>query len=155
MKINAPTIESLKFDYVSSNIYRFPRTEVRNTEFKVFKFEKYLTSEKVIAKILKDGYLPASLDELLCYAENGWNNSDSVVALGSVAEVNGDRSVPCLFRLGSGRYLSLFWFDVGWGPFCRFLAVRDSVSQTSELGPSDTLTLPDELVINGATYRKV
>jgi hypothetical protein len=48
-----------------------------------------------------------------------------VVALGSVAEVRGERNVPDLYRRGAERDLNLSWLDGDWIGSCRFLAVRN------------------------------
>ncbi len=49
---------------------------------------------------------------------------DGVSHKGSVAEVNGNRNVPCLNEGGSKRNLDLNWFDNDWNANYRFLAVR-------------------------------
>ena len=50
----------------------------------------------------------------------------SIVGLGSVAGVRGNRHVPCLWGDLSERNLDLYWFDRddGWAGYYRFLAVR-------------------------------
>ena len=116
-------------------------------EFKLFHFDRHISSEDVVKEIEKEGYMPANLTELLSYSKDGWNNEDWIIALGSVAKVSGDRGVPYLDRDGAGRslYLSLDWWDRGWNGRCRFLAVRNSNSDTKTLekalSPSDTMTL--------------
>jgi hypothetical protein len=47
-----------------------------------------------------------------------------IIGLGSVALVGSRPGVPELGKDGSLRYLGLRWFDGGWLPYYRFLAVR-------------------------------
>lgn len=144
-----------QFDYVNSDIEaNFPLTEPRSSEYRLFHFDRYVTSEKAIEEIEKEGYSVATLSELLLWKE--WNGKDWVMALGSVAEVSGSRRVAGLGRRGSRRGLYLFWFGRRWYVHCRFLAVRVSEPKTLEkVGDLDSLTLPGELTINGKLYRQV
>lgn len=117
------------FDYVNSDIEQnFPLTPLRSSEYKLYRFDRDITSEEAEKEMSKDGYAPATLAELLHWKD--WNGEDWVVALGSVAMVGGGRRVPCLSRGGSERYLNLDWRGSAWPRDCRFLAVR-SVSQVS------------------------
>lgn len=137
-----------RFDYVNSDIKNglFPLLEVSDKlEYKVFHFDRYISSEEAVAKIRTEGFDPATFSELLAWPD--WDEKELVVALGSVGEVRGRRGVPFLSRLDSRRRLSLGWWgDLGWRGVCRFLGVRNlsSDSQTSEipkLCPSIPLTL--------------
>ena len=138
MKPLAQVIAGKKFDYVNDDIVKhFSATEVpENTEYKLYHFNKNMTSEEVIEVIKKDGYCPANISELLEWKE--WNKKDCVVGLGSVAEVYGSRRVPCLYEVGSGRRLDLRWFGNNWGPTVRFLAIHNS--QTLSTQKSDLST---------------
>ncbi len=141
MKTLKQLIDSKKFDWVNSDIEKnFKLEKVRNLEYKLFHFDKYISSENTIKEMEKDGYIPANLTELLSWKD--WNGKDFVVALGSVAGVGGDRRVACLRRDDSGRRLDLGWFDAGWGGSVRFLAVRNLDSQTLESSPQSLRTLP-------------
>ena len=89
--------------------YHLTRKYIRNkdksliSEVEIFHFGKKMTSEEVIAELDKKGYEPASIYELLEYAEKDWNGKDLVVALGSVwRDLRGHRRVPDLDG-GSGR----------------------------------------------------
>ena len=116
-------IKKWKFDYVDSDIEKhFTLEEVRSKEYKLFHFDRYISSEDAIKEMAKEGFLPANLAELLSWKE--WNEEDCVIALGSVAWVYGDRRVPYLGRDDSERRLSLSWFDRGWNGNYRFLAVK-------------------------------
>lgn len=139
---NEKLIKAAKFDWVSDSIKKFPYIQPRKGDTKVFQFDSYVTSEEAVRKMQKEGYEPATLSELLIFAEKEWNSSDWIIALGSVAELGGDRNVPCLGRYGAKRGLNLTWWDSRWDDSCRFLAVRNNTLdlKTQSL-PSDTLIL--------------
>lgn len=133
-----------KFDYVNSDIEsNFSLEDCGNTDYKLFHFDKPISSEDAVKEMGKEGYSAANLYELLSW--HGWNEKDFVVALGSVGEVGGDRYVPCLVKDGSGRGLYLGWWGYGWGSHSRFFAVRNLSSDTrpseSALEPLKSLTL--------------
>lgn len=132
-------IKSKKFDWVNSDITKekFPPQEI-STDFKLFHFDRFLSSKDAIKEMYQEGYRPANIYELLTWKD--WNNKDWVVALSSVAEVSGRRSVACLDGSGSGRGLGLGWFNAGWDGSYRFLAVRNL-----NLKPSESGLLPLEL----------
>lgn len=123
------------FDYVNPNITveNFPVPEEIGTDFKLFHFDRYISSDNAIKEMEKEGYKPARLYELLTWKD--WNDKDWIVALGSVCEVDGDRRVPCLSRYDSERRLSLDWWGGDWYAFCRFLAVRNG---SRKLGSSES-----------------
>lgn len=130
-----------KFNWVNSSIEsNFPLAERKVGDYKLFHFDKEISSEDAIKEIEKEGYLPANLYELLNWP--AWNEKDFVVALGSVGEVDGGRCVPGLDRRASRRGLGLGWFGNDWGACCRFLGVRnlysDSRTSASTLGNFDT-----------------
>jgi len=141
-------IESRKFDWVNFDIKDglFEKPKEIGTDFKLYHFGRYISSEDAIKGMQKDGYEPANAWELLSWED--WNEKDLVVALGSVAKVDGGRRVPYLGGDDSERYLNLRWFVSDWVAHCRFLAVRNSSLGTSEsgTGPSDTLALAIETV---------
>lgn len=134
-----------RFNYVNPDIEKNFSLEKREHKgYKLFHFEKFISSENAIKEIEKEGYLPANLKELLDWKK--WNEKDWVVALGSVGEVCGCRFVPYLYGGVSGRSLSLRCWVGDWDADFRFLAVRNlslSVSepQESALERSDTLSL--------------
>ncbi len=70
---------------------------------------------------------PAKIEHLLSFGKQFPEEQRKypIVGLGSVAEVSGDRRVPCLDGGGSERYLYLLWRDYDWGAVFRFLAVRE------------------------------
>lgn len=137
------------FAYVNSSIEdNFTLEEPRNSEYKIFKFDKIVTSEEVIEEIKKEGYLPATLSELLTYK----GIEDWLIALGSVGKVDGDRYVPYLDGSVSERGLDLRWWGRDWDGNCRFLAVRNlelspSEPLENELSTSETLTLEQAIEV--------
>lgn len=139
-----PSLKNLiikgKFDYVNPDITEelFPLPAEISNEYKLFHFDRYISSEDAITEMNKEGYRPAHIYELLSY---DWNGEDLVIALGSVGEVSGRRSVVCLSRHGSERGLRLSWWVGDWDADYRFLGVRNSYSKTLETGTSDTLSL--------------
>lgn len=141
MKTLKQLIASHKFDYVNSHINdeNFPHITRTHEGYKLFHFDRHISSEVAIAEMAKEGYSPATLHELLGWTE--WNSNDWVVALGSVALVDGRRRVPFLDEDDAGRDLCLGWWDGGWGGG-RFLAVRNSQNLDSQTSaPLDTLAL--------------
>lgn len=146
-------IKGHKFDYVNSDITveNFPSQEV-STDFELYHFDRYISSEAAIEEMKKDGYKPANIYELLLWPD--WNGKDWVVALGSVCGVGGDRLVACLDGVDSERYLDLGWFGGVCDGGCRFLATKQLSLDTAMLGASPSETLPLELIINGIKYIK-
>lgn len=144
-KTKIPKLSSLikekKFDYVNSDITDtlFSVPKEIGTDFKLYHFDRYISSEDAIKEMEKDGYKPANIYELLTWT--GWNDNDWVVALGSVGKVDGDRRVPYLDGSGSRRDLHLRWFGLGWDALCRFLGVRNLSSESVVLGDSVPVTL--------------
>lgn len=140
MKTNIPKlsklISSCKFDYSNPNIVDgfFEQPKEISNDYKLFHFDRYISSEDAIKEMQKEGYRPANVWELLKY---NWNNKNWVVALGSVAEVRGVRDVPSLFRDVSERHLHLFDWYGDWGADDRFLAVRNLEIKNSETGKSE------------------
>lgn len=134
-------IKAGNYDYVNSDITakRFPvkSTGADEWEFKMFHFDRPISSEDAVAGIKLDDianpWQPAGIEHLLTY---GARNPEvqqkySIVALGSVGKINDSRPVSYLGRGASGRSLYLGWWDDDWHAGYRFLGVRKKVSQTS------------------------
>ena len=136
MKTLQQLIKEKKLGYVNSDVTdeNFPFVERKVGEYKLFHFDRFISSEDAIAEMEKEGYLPANAHELLLWKD--WNEKDFVVALGSVAEVDGHRGVPYLSRSGSMRFLDLIWFGGDWSSGYRFLAVRNSQTHESVISNS-------------------
>ncbi len=129
-----------KFDYVNPDITEkhFPvqADDERKKEYKLYHFGKSISSEDAIKEMEKDGYVPATLRDMLQWEE--WNGEDWVVALGSVWRGSfGYRNVPFLYWRGCGRKLILHWFVYDWNDYYRFLAVRKLASGTLTSEPLD------------------
>lgn len=148
----------MKFNYINSNITEenFPKIKREIKGYKIFHFNKYISSEDVMKEMQKEGYEPATIWELMDFKKWKWNEKDFVVALGSVALFDGGRHVGYLNTDSDGRYVGLYYYDGDWGDYYRFLAVRTvspkSLSSSLTLGNLDTL--PNELNINGVVYIK-
>lgn len=136
-------IEKGKFTFVNSNITpeNFPAEAVRSEDYKIFHFDKYISSGDAVREIESAGYLPANIYELLSWKD--WNGKDWVVGLGSSCVLSGRRGVPGLYGFLSGRDLGLDWWDGEWDDDFRFLAVRYSAqglgAEKKTLSTLDTL----------------
>jgi hypothetical protein len=100
-------------------------------EFDLVDPKQDISSEDALKLLEKDSdpanpWMPAQTEHLLALgaAFPDLQRKNPLVALGSVAEVSGDRRVPYLDGYGSGRDLRLRWFERGWGSSCRFLRFR-------------------------------
>ena len=126
-----------KFSYINSDIEKnFPLEPIRSSDYKLFHFDKYISSENVVKEMENEGYSPATLSELLSWKD--CNRDDWVIALGQSAQVGGSRGVPGLW-LGGGWRIDLNHWGGVWFSGVRFLAVRNSILGSSSL--SDTLSL--------------
>lgn len=145
MKTKIPTLSKLiadcKFDWVSPNIKDgvFPEPTEIGTDYKLYHFDRYISSEDARQEMTNEGYRPATIHELLLWKD--WNDKDLIVALGSVCTVDGSRDVPSLGRDASKRDLNLYWWVIVCYARCRFLAVRNLSLETKKLGTSDSVSL--------------
>lgn len=119
-------IRTQELDQVSPEITdeRFPTPDRLWNDYKKFRFEQHVLSEEAVKRMQAEGYEPANSHELLLWDE--WNEEDSVVALGSFMEINGNRPVLYLYKDGWRRNLCFTWSDGVWNTSCHFLAVRRS-----------------------------
>lgn len=123
-----------KYDWVNDNITveRFPIVGTGAVEYeaKLFHFDRHISSEAVDEEIkTADGKNPWESAKMECLLAFGATFPDvqrkfPIVGLGSSCEARGGRDVPGLWEDGSGRCLSLYWWDDAWYDHCRFLAVR-------------------------------
>lgn len=127
-------IDAGRYDYANNDITtkRFPIKGEGKVEFegRYFHFNRTTSSKNAIAAMKEAGWEPANIEHLLVLGEKYPDEQRKfpIIGLGSVAEVRGNRSVPYLYRDGSGRGLNLYWFDDDWDGYCRFLAVRNKAS---------------------------
>jgi hypothetical protein len=111
----------------ASNVLKSFERGTATREFKVYRPNRNISSEKVIALMKKDGYRPATAIELLEYyvaqlLQGAIVRWFVLVALGTVWQ----GGVVCLFLDPTFRSLNLDAFDRGWRGVCEFLAVRES-----------------------------
>jgi ABC-type uncharacterized transport system YnjBCD substrate-binding protein len=119
-----------KYDWKNENITdaNFPSKEEgeREVEFGLFHFNKTTKSDDNVAQMKKEGFRPATMKELLVFGEKNPEEQRKypIIALGSVAKLDGYRRVGCLYGGGSGRGVNLDYYDGEWNDDCRFLGVR-------------------------------
>lgn len=144
--MNILTQLTKKFDYVNSNITskNFPQPAALRAGYRLYHFDRDISSDAAIAEMKKEGYEPATLYELIEWSD--LNEDDPVIGLGSSCEVDGSVHVPYLLGGISGCGLRLRWRADGWPTRCRFLAVRPSSLDTETIEDPDFLTLAIEQV---------
>jgi len=123
-----------RYDWKNSDITakRFPveGTGVVEFEARYFHFDHNISSENAVKEIEqadKDNpWMSAKIEHVLAHGASFPEEQRKypIVGLGSVGRFDGYRRVPFLYEGGSGRDLGLRWWDGGWPPICRFLAVR-------------------------------
>ena len=74
----------------------------------------------------EDGWQAACIEHLLAFGEAfpELKKDGPIIALSSVCERSGGRSVPVLWTDLSKRGLVLLWWVADWNSHCRFLSVR-------------------------------
>ena len=107
---------------------KFPVTadQVGDWEWKLFHFDRSISSEDAIRLIKEDAYEPAAIGHILAFGEKYPEEQRRypIIGLGSVAEVHLSRDVPALWHDRGERKLDLSWFGGGWLRYYRFLGVR-------------------------------
>jgi hypothetical protein len=107
---------------------KFPVTEDQHGEWewKLFHFNRSISSEDAIRLMKEDGFEPAQTGHILTFGEINPEEQRKypIIGLGSVAEVDLDRRVPGLWSDDDGRELRLIWFGSVWSDVYRFLGVR-------------------------------
>ena len=122
------------YDWKNSDITtkRFPvvGNGIEQFEAKLFHFDHNTVSQDNVDAIKADDpanpWEPGKIEHLLAFGAKYPEEQRKypVIALGSVAEVDGDRDVPDLSRDDAERGLSLYWWGRDWDGGYRFLAVR-------------------------------
>lgn len=127
----AQMIANGKYDNANSDINQnnFPVSSngKQDVVIELVHFGRDMESEAVLKELDARGLRAATLPELLAFGASCPEKQREfpIVALGSVwRSRSGFRHVPSLGRYGSGRELSLLWFDDWWDDDCRFTAVR-------------------------------
>ena len=99
-------------------------------EARYFHFDRNISSEAANKAIMEEDvanpWMSAPIEHLLTFGARfpEEQRKHPIVGLGSSARVRGYRDVPCLCEYDSRHELNLGWWDGGWAPDCRFLAVR-------------------------------
>ena len=88
--------------------------------------DKDIDSDSAKERIEKDDWQVGGIEHLLAFGVKYPDEQRKypIIALGSVVEVYGSRSVACLLRLDAERRLRLHWWSTPWHRDCRFLVVR-------------------------------
>ncbi len=88
-------------------------------------FGKDMTSKQVATWAKMHSYEVSPIDDLFAIGAHPKYRDLQlhypIVALGSSAVIDDDRSVPCLGRYASGRSLPLYRYEDGWNADFRFL----------------------------------
>lgn len=124
-------IEKGKYDWTNSDINKknFPETVPADydAEYKLFHFNRNISSEGAIKEMEKEGYRPGNINELLTLGETKpeLQREFPIVEIGSVWQDSfGSRNVAVLDCRGGRRMLDLSWFGGVWVGDYRFLGVR-------------------------------
>jgi hypothetical protein len=126
-------IAAANYDWVNGDItpsrFPFTRKEVVQLEAKAFHFGKFISSEGALLGITAESpqnpWQPAPIEALIAYGvKNPPERFTSLIALGSLAQIDSRRLVPCVDRTSSGPYLDLTWLSPNCSEVCHFLAVR-------------------------------
>ncbi len=121
-----------RYDWTNSDIttkrFSVVGSGIVVVERKLFHFDRVVSADEAERLIIAEGYQPGKIEHLLASAAANPEEQRKfpIVALGSVAKVDGSRDVPYLCRDGSERDLSLGWRDADWFGDYRFLGVRNS-----------------------------
>lgn len=87
-------------------------------------FNRIISTDDTEKELDKMGLRSGTIEELLAFGATfpEMQRRFSIIALGSVAGIRGNRNVAFLGRDGSERDLDLRWPVSGWHEDCRFLA---------------------------------
>lgn len=125
----ADMIGAGKYDWVNDNITakRFPikGTGVVERKLKLWHLDREIIESSEVERLIRAaGQEPSPIEDLLAFGAKFPDKQCEypIIALGSSAQVNGDRRVPYLGRSGTRRTLRLTWHDDRWHRRCRFLA---------------------------------
>ncbi len=117
-----------RYDWVNEQITaeRFPLTlPAGPRNLALVHFRAVVASEQAEAWAKENGFEVALIDDLLAVGAHlehkKLQQRFPIIALGSSADVRGERNVPCLSRADTRRELGLRWYEYGWHDGCRFL----------------------------------
>lgn len=121
-----------KYDWVDGDITEkhFPINIPADydAEYKLFHFNRVISSDDAIKEMKKEGYRPATLVELLVLGETQpeLQRLFQIIALSPITPwdvSHGDYRVPTLTKGNAGRELTLNWSGDGWNAYSRFLGI--------------------------------
>lgn len=131
-------IKSHHFDEINRDIAfgaaQFVDQEIRVEEESQYELLKTITPQTSYTEVLKlmeeNSLIPANIYELLNW--KGWDEASTVIAIGSVTELDGKKYVPCVSldhfrdpnRYYALRRLCLLELDREWKGEMSFLAIR-------------------------------
>jgi|GEM_PF-4026738 len=90
-------------------------------EYKLFRFNKLVFSEKVRQEMDNANYRPTTLREMLVWNLTHRDKKSWIIGLG---QSNGNREIPVIDSFIAGNKLKLECIDGAWGTPCAFLAVK-------------------------------
>lgn len=117
----------LSNDLITDQNFPSDESGEKEVEMVLFHFNQLISSKDAIEKMKREGCRPATMKELLVFEAThpDVQKEFPIVALGSVARVDGDCCVGFLNRDDSRWRLRLSYFDDVWDVDARFLAVRN------------------------------
>lgn len=139
----------LDFTYISpaATDKNFPDDGIRG-EIEIITMPGFYEISEALAELKKRGLKPATIHQLLIWAEAEWNKTDWIVAFGSQHQ----GGVLCLRGDAGWRPLGCGRVERQWGQGCLVAGLRESAGK---LGSVPLETLPLELEINGVKYKRV
>lgn len=160
MKTLEKIIKEKEWYYVNSNITskNFPKPKVIETEgARIIKMKGYFTSQQALDEIKRQGCRPANAWELALFDREKIEKGSWLIAVGQLwRDSNGYHRVPHVLAFSDGGFsFGLGFFVPDWDSLLCLLAFCDKTLDTKKLEKEfDSLSLPDELVINNVTYIK-
>lgn len=165
MKTLEQLIKKSDYYYVNSNLTskNFPKPDIiETTGAKIIKMSKSVSSQEILNEIKRQGCRPANAWELAEWASKHRKEMDKgtyMVAFGQMClDSDGDHGVPGVNAYSDGGFgFDLGYFEFDWSGGGAFLCFCDkNISlDTLKIGNElDSLTLPDELIINNIIYIK-
>lgn len=163
MKTLEQLIKKSDYYYVNPNITseNFPKPKkIATTRAKIIKINKPSSSQEVLDEIKRQGYRPANIWELAEWANKHREEMDKVtwmIVLGQTwVDSGGNHGVPYVGAYSDGDFrFDLARFEDGWSDDLCLLCFCDNNLDTLKIGNElDSLTLPDELIINNIIYIK-
>ncbi|MEK7613242.1 MAG: hypothetical protein AAB449_03820 [Patescibacteria group bacterium] len=115
-----------KSDDITAEKFLVVVNGVEQFEARIFHFDSTMPSGVAVEAIKAAGFEPGKIEHLLSFGEKYPEEQRKypIIALGSVAEVNGNRYVSYLCRFDARRSLDIRWWGFDWSGRYRFLAVR-------------------------------